>query len=33
MLIHQRDYINSEYKQQFKEQIEVLEAYKLWVIF
>ena len=33
MLFQQGDYINSEYKQGFKEQIEVLEAYNGGVLF
>ena len=33
MLFCQGDYRNSEYKQRFKEQIEVLEAYNGGVLF
>ena len=33
MLFRQGDYSNPEYKQRFKEQIEVLEAYNGGVIF
>ena len=33
MLFRKRDYSNSEYKQWFKEQIEVLEAYNGGVLF
>ena len=33
MLFWKGDYSNSEYKQRFKEQIEVLEAYNGGVIF
>ena len=33
MLLWQGDYSNSEYKQRFKEQIEVLEAYNGGVLF
>ena len=33
MLFRKGDYSNSEYKQRFKEQIEVLEAYNRGVLF
>ena len=33
MLFRQGDYINSDYKQRFKEQIEVLEVYNEGVLF
>ena len=33
MLFQQGDYSNSDYKQRFKEQIEVLEAYNRRVLF
>ena len=33
VLFRKGDYINSEYKQQFKKQIEVLESYSRGVLF